>query len=421
MAEVQVVHTNVATQIYAGSYVAGVALPANTGLTIDAAGNYIPAPAGVQPVAMSPAFAVPAGATYTPTAIGANFAAPGVVAGTMYYWSAGALTTAPTANFAGVGAAPGVLNASASAPPPDILPLNNIFTGSNNFTQDIKLDGGVFISNALGSTSIGGAGQDNTGANFTGVGVAAGQDNAGANFTGMGYYAGAENTGADFTGVGVAAGRNNAGAGFTGVGIAAGRNNTGANFTGMGLSAGQNNTFDNAGCFGDNTSVTGANQIQIGKFGTTVYTYASATRSDRRDKTDIKPLDAKICTSFVEQMEFVAYRWDLRDSYRHEQSPKDEDGNITTLIPLADVARDGTHKGSRYHSGVIAQDIQALAISTGLADQSAIVKDAEHSGGEAAIALDHSELFMVLGAALQDAILRIKVLEAAAVAVAAAK
>lgn len=124
------------------------------------------------------------------------------------------------------------------------------------------------------------------------------------------------------------------------VGYSAGNNNPGGT---------QNSELINSTAIGFEAPLSGNNQIQLGNSATTVYVYGSVqSRSDARDKIDIKDTDLGL--DFLKLLRPVDYRFDYRDSYIHT----DYDGNIISS------KKDGSRAGTRYHHGLIAQEVAAV-------------------------------------------------------------
>jgi Chaperone of endosialidase/Carbohydrate esterase, sialic acid-specific acetylesterase len=250
-------------------------------------------------------------------------------------------------------------------------------------------------------------------ASSTAFGVDAGKNNTSTFFTAFGDRAGSGNTATNVAAFGALAGFNNSGTQLTALGGNAASANTGIQVTAAGVNSALNNTFANVSCFGYQAVCLGANQVQLGNAATTVYSFATATRSDRRDKADITPLDTAKCVAFFNGLNPIKHKWDRRDSYRWEQSAVDENGEVTELIAFADIKTDGTHKGTRFHASYIAQEVQELLESTGLADDCSIIKNAAFDGGEDVLSLDKEQLFVIQTVVLQDALKRIAKLELA--------
>lgn len=112
---------------------------------------------------------------------------------------------------------------------------------------------------------------------------------------------------------------------------------------------GSNNTSSNNSVgIGQNTAVSGDNQVQIGSSSQTVYAYGAVQdRSDARDKIIEGGItDAHI--DFFNDVEFKRYRLDYRDDY----IVSNDDGTVTKLD------KDGSKARKREHVGVIAQQVE---------------------------------------------------------------
>ncbi len=70
----------------------------------------------------------------------------------------------------------------------------------------------------------------------------------------------------------------------------------------------------NSTAIGNGATVTGSNQVQLGNSETTTYTYGAVqSRSDERDKTDIRPTSLGL--DFILGLEAVDFRYDYREDY----------------------------------------------------------------------------------------------------------
>lgn len=158
-------------------------------------------------------------------------------------------------------------------------------------------------------------------------------------------------------------------------------------------------TRANSGAFGDNINqiLTGDNEIQIGKSTTTVYTYATGTRSDARDKADIK--EEELGLNFIEKLKPKQYKWNYREDYRQI----DENGNITEL------PNDGSKKRNRFHNGFLAQDIQDTM--TELNIDFAGLQNGSVNGGTDVYHLAYTEFIAPLVKAVQQLSEKVKILE----------
>jgi hypothetical protein len=152
---------------------------------------------------------------------------------------------------------------------------------------------------------------------------------------------------------------------------------------------------------GYNAQVSASNQVQLGSSSTTTYCYGAVqNRSDIRDKTDVR--DTVLGLDFICALRAVDYKWDMRDDYR--PAP---DGHQEPYAPgpLSSYTHDGTKKRTRYHHGLIAQEVratmEALGVDFGGFQNHAI------NGGDDVMSLGYTELIAPLIKATQE--LRTKV------------
>jgi hypothetical protein len=113
------------------------------------------------------------------------------------------------------------------------------------------------------------------------------------------------------------------------------------------------NHYTNCSVLGANIRngvISGNNQVQLGDSSTTVYSYATATRSDARDKADIT--NSNLGLEFISKLQPRKWRWDYREDYKIEMI--DENQNITTI----ELDKDGSKKRNRFHYGIIAQELK---------------------------------------------------------------
>ena len=151
--------------------------------------------------------------------------------------------------------------------------------------------------------------------------------------------------------------------------------------------------YSNATGVGANAEVTGSNQVQLGDSSTTTYAYGAVqNRSDARDKADIR--DTVIGLNFIQQLRPVDFKWDYREDYI--TSVTAEDGSVTwTRIPP-----DGTKKRTRYHHGLIAQEVKQVLETTGL--DFGGYQDHTVAGGNDVLTLRYEELIAPLIKAVQE-------------------
>lgn len=155
-------------------------------------------------------------------------------------------------------------------------------------------------------------------------------------------------------------------------------------------------TLSNATGLGERAYVSGDYQVQVGSNVVDVYTAtAIQNRSDARDKTDIR--DTELGLDFIKALRPVDYRWDYRTDY----VDYDDDGN-----PVQ-VEKDGSRKRTRFHHGLIAQEVAETAFDFGG------LQDHSINGGGDVMSLGYTELIAPLIKSVQELSARIEAVEAA--------
>jgi len=187
-------------------------------------------------------------------------------------------------------------------------------------------------------------------------------------------------------------------------------------------------TATNSTGLGNAAAVTGSNQVQLGDSATTTYVYGTVqNRSDIRDKADIR--DTKLGLDFVNSLRPVDYRYDMRDSYK-PAAPAKPDADATPeqveayeaavnewleAVKLKNLKHDGSKKRSRYHSGIIAQELSA-AIDAAKFDAKGwgALQDHSVSGGDDVLSVGYDQFVAPLIKAIQELSAKVAALEAAA-------
>jgi len=190
------------------------------------------------------------------------------------------------------------------------------------------------------------------------------------------------------------------------------------------LALSANTAYNNVSGLGHNVQVTGSDQVQLGNSNTTVYTQSGtvSSRSDLRDKADVR--DTILGLDFITALRPVDYRWDLRDDYKPdaptEPEPLKDDATEQDIqahelalsqyendhaewliaVKHENLIHDGTHKRSRYHHGVIAQEIAGVIAESGV--DFGGYQDHKVNGGEDVLTIAYSELIGPLIKALQE-------------------
>lgn len=335
--------------------------------------------------------------------------------------------------------------------------------GSGGNSQNTAVGSDALSANTTGTanTAIGrqALSSNTTGENNTANGRDALRTNTtGNNNTGLGRDALYDNTeGSANTAIGrQALSSNTTGDSNTAIGIYALMENTnGENNTAIGLSAGrykQDGTdatdFDNCSYLGNDTRTSASNQVQLGDSSTTTYVYGTVqNRSDARDKTDIR--DTLLGLDFIKSLRPVDFRWDFRDDYFNkekyqenelrtrevpnpayipkfidEKSTDSETGEVViqqVLNPaysnepefieeeyietvtnerLVPVTKDGSRARTRFHHGLIAQEVKAAADAQGV--DFAGYQDHSINGGCDVLSIGYTEMIAPLIKAVQE-------------------
>ncbi|CUB21629.1 hypothetical protein BN2127_JRS7_02838 [Bacillus subtilis] len=181
----------------------------------------------------------------------------------------------------------------------------------------------------------------------------------------------------------------------TALGVNAGRQIKNANYvTALGYNALNSNAYDNFTNItgvGQNSSVTGSNQLQLGNSAVTPTAFAPLqVRSDERDKIDIE--DTELGLNFIKKLKPVQYRWNYREAY--------EEKNIKN---------DGSLAGVRKHQGLIAQQVKQVMDELNV--DFAGYQDHSINGGKDVKSIAYEELFAPIIKSIQELSNRIEMLE----------
>lgn len=276
--------------------------------------------------------------------------------------------------------------------------------------------GAIFDGIYIGLGTAGGRSSTNC---IVGFNTSLSKNTTGTYITAFGCQALANNTtGESNVAVGVnSLSANTIGGANTAVGVGSLSNNlSGYHNTAIGnqaLIASSVNNVSNCVGLGYNAEVTGNHQIQLGNSGMTTYVFGTVqNRSDERDKADIIP--TKLGLEFIKLLRPVDYRWDMRDSYRTPlPAPLSEDATdaektahkeaMSKYIEgnnLSNLTHDGSQKRSRYHHGLIAQDVSEIIRTTGM--DFGGFQDHKRDGGEDVMSIGYDELIAPLIKALQE-------------------
>ena len=283
----------------------------------------------------------------------------------------------------------------------------------------------VNTSNGLDNTAVGWSALslNTTGDNNTAIGSNAMRNSSGSNVndnTAVGISVLESTTGENNTGIGSVALRNNTtGNGNTAIGVATlYSNQIRSNNTALGTFALYNNTlWSNCTGLGYDAQVDGSNQVQLGNASTTPYAYqALSNRSDLRDKTEVR--NTVLGLDFINELRPVDYKWDIREDYRNEMPIQGElsEEDFKTIMDewlesckIDNLIHDGTHTRTRYHHGLIAQEVQDVIEASGV--DFGGFQDHKVNGGGDVLSIGYTELIAPMIKAIQELTARINVLE----------
>lgn len=317
------------------------------------------------------------------------------------------------------------------APSPSPTARRNVYIGAQSGQN--ATDGAFNV--ALGSFSL----ANNSGSNNTAIGAgsmdatttgnrntALGFDTLGVNTTGsfnvaIGMFAlDSTTTASENTAVGYQAlSENVTGTQSVAVGFNALLNSTVSQNTAIGYEAlrytqsgGSNISNSNCSGLGYNTRVSGSNQVQLGDSATTTYAYGAVqNRSDLRDKADVK--DISLGLDFISSLRPVDFKWDMRDDYfeeyEHDTGDVDEEGKPIIEKRLRKLNKDGSKKRSRFHHGLIAQEVKATCEKLGV--DFGGYQDHSVNGGDDVLSLGYEELIAPLIKAVQELAAKVNSLE----------
>ncbi len=186
-------------------------------------------------------------------------------------------------------------------------------------------------------------------------------------------------------------------------------NNIGTNNSALGYRAGALITNgSNVTYIGANTTATVSNSVRIGDSNVTTVTCQPNAWSDQRDKEDIR--DTILGLDFINKIRPVDYKWDFREDYR-TQIPNRNDfenddlfnqaiGDWKEQNKLCNIIKDGSKKRTRYHHGVLAQQLQQVIQETGI--DFGGFQDHSIKGWEEAMTIGYNEFIGPMIKAIQE-------------------
>jgi hypothetical protein len=303
--------------------------------------------------------------------------------------------------------------------------MSNTTTGSNNTAVGVyslrsNTTGAVnvavggtameFNTTGIGNIAIGGSAlnKNTTGNDNTAMGRSAMENrlNGGDN-TAIGWYALQSNTDGSFN---------------VALGSEALRNGTtGSNNTAIGAATLLSGNWTNATALGYNAQVANSDTMRLGNTSVTAVVSQVGSWSDERDKTEIR--DTVLGLDFVNSLRAVDYKWDYREDYKTERPSKlnenatEEEKEAHKIAmdewleasKLSNLVHDGTHTRTRYHHGLIAQEVQQVIETSGV--DFGGFQDNSLNGGDDLMTVSYIELIAPMIKAIQELTARINVLE----------
>lgn len=255
---------------------------------------------------------------------------------------------------------------------------------SGDYNTAVGSDAAVLTSTGISNTAVGASAlvYNVSGSFNTAFGAAALFDATGGANVAVGYYALSSLTGTSSN---------------TAIGHQALKNDTG---------------ISNSSALGANTAVTGSNQVQLGDSSTTTYVYGTVqNRSDARDKADIR--DSELGLDFIMSLRPVDYKWDYRETYKTAAPEKPIRGTPEAQQEyaskmeqwrqqnnLSNITPNGSNKRSRYHHGLIAQEVKAVMDAKGI--DFGGYQDHSVNGGDDVLSIGYDELIAPLIKAIQE-------------------
>ena len=305
----------------------------------------------------------------------------------------------------------------------DILSTTTKLSNGDLQVNGINVGQGALVTTNFNNTAVGHrAGNSNSGGNSnTAIGSYALQQNiSNSNNTAIGTGSLEKTKGDNNTAVGASALFNNSG-GQNNVSIGVNSSLSAvsvSNNTSIGVNSLFGNTlWSNCTALGYDAGVSGSNEVQLGNSATTPYAYqALNNRSDLRDKTEVR--DTVLGLDFINELRPVDYKWDIREDYRNEMPIQGElsDEDFKTIMDewlesckIDNLTHDGTHTRTRYHHGLIAQEVQDVIEASGV--DFGGFQDHKVNGGGDVLSIGYTELIAPMIKAIQELTARINVLE----------
>jgi len=177
---------------------------------------------------------------------------------------------------------------------------------------------------------------------------------------------------------------------------------TGTYNTALGDNAYTAGNYTNSIALGLDSAIAGNNYGKIGDGNVDVYAKSFNNTSDSRDKADIQATNLGL--DFIMALQPRMYRWDMREFYRPERpGPEASQAELDAwreACKLSNLTHDGTHKRSRFHQGLVAQEVKEVLTTMGV--DFGGFRDCEVNGGDAQMGLEYTQFIAPLIKAIQE-------------------
>lgn len=175
----------------------------------------------------------------------------------------------------------------------------------------------------------------------------------------------------------------------------------------------------NCAALGYQADVTANDQVQLGNSSTTTYVYGTVqNRSDLRDKADVR--DTQLGLTFIKALRPVDYKWDMREdykpakpnrkSYETDEAYKEAMTAWQQAANISNITHNGTHKRTRYHHGLVAQEVKQVLDAQGI--DFGGYQDHSVNGGDDVLSIGYDELIAPLIKSVQELTARLEAAEA---------
>lgn len=179
--------------------------------------------------------------------------------------------------------------------------------------------------------------------------------------------------------------------------------------TALGTDSLQSISKTNCATLGYEADVTANDQVQLGNASTTTFVYGTVqNRSDLRDKADVR--DTQLGLNFIKALRPVDYKWDMREDYKPAKPGRKSFETAEAYkeamtawqqeANISNITHNGTHKRTRYHHGLVAQEVKAVLDEQGI--DFGGYQDHAINGGDDVLSIGYDELIAPMIKAIQE-------------------